>query len=162
MIKLLLLLSTLLLCSWCAGQGILGANWLQGLHENIDRMNRNINENVRHLNRQIQENVQKQLKQVDELRKNINATGQQRSTLVVGNNGGVYVNGAGGSTRWIYSGQGEDSRPYYRDVEERIVGSVLHRTERVRNPETKGVHEYRYTLDLSDPKAKPVPVEDNN
>lgn len=81
--------------------------------------------------------------------------------MTLGSNTGstVVINGgSGGSTRVVFSGQGPNGEPYFRDSEDRIVGDVLHHTERVYNPSKKAMDEYRYTLDLKNPNAKPVPV----
>ena len=77
--------------------------------------------------------------------------GTPGSTIVV--NGGY-----GGSSRTIFSGQGPDGEPYFRDSEDRIVGDILHHTDRIYNPARRTMDEFRYTLDLKDPNAKPVPI----
>lgn len=80
------------------------------------------------------------------------------STLSLGNGSTILINGAGGVSRTVFSGQTSNGEPYFRDSEDRVVGKILHHTDRIYNPGTRKMEEFRYTLDLTDPEAKPVPA----
>ncbi|OAD51944.1 hypothetical protein WN48_03860 [Eufriesea mexicana] len=55
------------------GQTYVGTDWLKGLSQNIDALNRNIQQNVHQLNQRIQETVHGNLAQVYRLTENLNA-----------------------------------------------------------------------------------------
>lgn len=133
----------------------LNLNWMEGLFDHINKLNQNINENVGRITQDIQDNVQSQLARLDELQKQLNRTD---FTALSRNGNSIIINGSGGTSRTVYSGHTPDGQPYFRDTEERVVGDTLYHYERFYNPKTKNVEESRYTLNLSDPNAKPVPI----
>lgn len=54
------------------GQVLGGTDWLRGLNENIETLNRNIQQNVQQLNRRIHETVQENLAHVHRMTENLN------------------------------------------------------------------------------------------
>ncbi|XP_043282124.1 uncharacterized protein [Venturia canescens] len=142
------------------GQGVLGQDFTKNLLANINQLTAGIQNNVQQTVHQIQENVQAHLAQIDRVNKDMAAKlgkdGQYTTTL--GNGSTILINGVGGVSRTIFSGQTSNGEPYFRDSEDRVVGNILHHTDRIYNPTTRSMDEFRYTLDLKDPKAKPVPA----
>lgn len=58
-------------------------DWLAGLTENIDQLNRNIQHNVQQLNQQVQETVQSNLAQVHRATENLDRELGKRSVSYV-------------------------------------------------------------------------------
>ncbi|CAD1474208.1 unnamed protein product, partial [Heterotrigona itama] len=54
------------------GQVLGGTDWLRGLNENIEALNRNIQQNVQQLNQRIHETVQENLAHVHRMTENLN------------------------------------------------------------------------------------------
>ncbi|CAL7938336.1 unnamed protein product [Xylocopa violacea] len=144
------------LCSSTNGQ----ADWLAGLNENIDALNKNIQQNVQHLNRQIHQTVQANLAQVHQLTDNLRekiATNVDVAQMIGGNN--VILSTSDG-TKIVQSGRTSDGKPYVRESTDKIVGDTLRHLERIYDPTTNSSKVHGYTLDLKDPNAKPVPIND--
>ena len=68
----------------------------------------------------------------------------------------IIVNGNSGTSRSIQSGTGPDGKPYYVESENVVIGERLFHTDRIYNYTTKNLEERKYSLNLSDPNAKPV------
>ncbi|CAK9807420.1 hypothetical protein ANTQUA_LOCUS5191 [Anthophora quadrimaculata] len=150
-----------LLCSGSDGQASVGTDWLSGLSANIDALNRNIQQNVQQLNQRIQETVHGNLEQVHRLTENLNeelATARPATVQAIGGNN-VILSGNDG-TKIVQSGRTSDGKPYVRETTDKIVGDTLRHVERIYDPTTNSSKVYGYTLDLKDPGAKPVPIND--
>lgn len=153
-------LAILLCCSLCRGQNVFRQDWLQGLLDNIEKTNAGINRSVQQLNQRIQQDVQTRLAEVDQITRDAQKTiaenarsgGQDGSTII--------INGNGGTSRSVFSGRTPDGQPYFRDTERTVIGDTLHVHERYYDPETRKMKERRYNLNLKDPNAKPVPIDD--
>ncbi|XP_017796661.1 PREDICTED: uncharacterized protein LOC108577941 [Habropoda laboriosa] len=150
-----------LLCSGSDGQVFVGTDWLDGLSANIDALNRNIQQNVQQLNERIQETVQGNLEQVREMTKNLKeelATARPATVQAVGSNNVILSSNDG--TKIVQSGRTSDGKPYVRETTDKIVGDTLRHVERIYDPTTNSSKVHGYTLDLKDPNAKPVPIND--
>ncbi|KOC59162.1 hypothetical protein WH47_11238 [Habropoda laboriosa] len=143
------------------GQVFVGTDWLDGLSANIDALNRNIQQNVQQLNERIQETVQGNLEQVREMTKNLKeelATARPATVQAVGSNNVILSSNDG--TKIVQSGRTSDGKPYVRETTDKIVGDTLRHVERIYDPTTNSSKVHGYTLDLKDPNAKPVPIND--
>ncbi|XP_017765226.1 PREDICTED: uncharacterized protein LOC108554452 [Eufriesea mexicana] len=149
-----------MLYSGTDGQTYVGTDWLKGLSQNIDALNRNIQQNVHQLNQRIQETVHGNLAQVYRLTENLNAeaaTGPASVQAIGGNN--VILSGHDG-TKIVHSGRTSDGKPFIRESTDKVVGDTLRHVERIYDPTTNTSKVHGYTLDLKDPGAKPVPIND--
>lgn len=159
----------LVLFCYRAGSGQLFDNsgqlvGLQGVFEGITRMRESLQQNINQLNRQIHDNVRGYFSNVErfheDLRKKIGANMPSISdtnngnAIVISSNGGATI----GASRMVYSGYTPNGEPYYRDSERKVKDGILHHFERVYDSKEDRIKEYRYTLDLKDPDAKPVEV----
>lgn len=79
----------------------------------------------------------------------------------------MYTVGSGSSviqtndgTRIVQSGRTSDGKPYVRESTDKIVGDTLRHVERIYDPTTNSTKVHGYTLDLKDPNAKPVPINE--
>ncbi|XP_058797840.1 uncharacterized protein LOC131668037 [Phymastichus coffea] len=132
-------------------------NWFGDLFGNINRWTEGIQSNVHRMTQQIQHNVNEQVsranQQVAEALKNVD---KLNGTYVSAGDSSVIVTNSGGSSRKVQSGTDVNGNPYYVESENLVVGGILYHTDRVYNYTTKKLEEHRYTLNLSDPNAKPV------
>ncbi|XP_066595725.1 uncharacterized protein [Prorops nasuta] len=132
-------------------------NWLGGLFQNIQKMTKEIQEDVDKLTRGIGENVKQQVAEANKLAKNaVEAAGNgTANSISIGDGSSVIMRNSGLQTV-ITSGVTEDGKPFYRATQEKVQGHILDHYEKVYEPNGKTLNEYRYTLDLKDPTAKPV------
>ncbi|KOX79710.1 hypothetical protein WN51_11320 [Melipona quadrifasciata] len=137
-----------------------GTDWLRGLNENIDALNRNINQNVHQLNRRIHETVQQNLAQVHRMTQNLHEDSSSSSSSIGGGGGSSSVIQSNDGTRIVQSGRTSDGKPYVRESTDRIVGDTLRHVERIYDPTTNSTKVHGYTLDLKDPNARPVPINE--
>ncbi|XP_008559034.1 uncharacterized protein LOC103579423 [Microplitis demolitor] len=121
----------------------------------MENMNSQINNQMAIMHQQINDNIANQLSKVDQLISNIHNIPIPTAT----NGQTIIVNGGSGESHTVLSGTGADGKPYFRDITDRMIGSVLHRTERIYNPKTDTIETYQYTYDTSNPNAKPVLVK---
>ncbi|XP_076759194.1 uncharacterized protein LOC143428307 [Xylocopa sonorina] len=135
-----------------------GQDWLAGLNENIDALNKNIQQNVQHLNRQIHQTVQTNLAQVHRLTDNLHDRITSNVVQMGGGNNVILTTNDG--TKIVQSGRTSDGKPYIRESTDKIVGDTLRHLERIYDPTTNSSKVHGYTLDLKDPNAKPVPIND--
>lgn len=70
----------------------------------------------------------------------------------------VILNSGTGGSQFISSGYDTKGVPYYRAIEQAIVNNVLKHIERIYNSTTDKFDIIGYTLDLADPKSKPIPI----
>ncbi|KAL2737648.1 uncharacterized protein V1478_001734 [Vespula squamosa] len=124
---------------------------IRDLQYNIQKKVENSLADVRKITDHIEENVQEAIKK-GEL-KNV-----ADSTIITNGPGTIITNGHG-TSRIITSGYLSNGQPYSYDVEDKVIGRTLFHTERYYNNTKGGVDVIAYTLDLDDPKAKPVPFK---
>ncbi|XP_029052785.1 uncharacterized protein LOC114880677 [Osmia bicornis bicornis] len=155
-----ILLVGAMLCSGCNGQAVPGTNWLQGLSQSIEALNRNIQQNVQQVNQRVQETVRSNLEQVDQLRENLNEGSGPGNVQIIGGNNNLFVSGQDG-TKIVYSGRTSDGKPFVRETTDKVVGDTLRHVDKIYDPATKVSRVHGYTLDLKDPNAKPVPINDD-
>ncbi|XP_017889416.1 uncharacterized protein LOC108630576 [Ceratina calcarata] len=148
-----------MLCSGSNGQAHAGAGWLSGLSESIGALNRNIQQSVQQLNQQVQQTVQANLAQVHQMTNDLNERIATEGNVVQTKGSNIFVSG-NGETKIVQSGRTSDGKPYVRESIDKIVGDTLRHTERIYDPTTKETKVHAYTLDLKDPNAKPVPIND--
>ncbi|XP_012252746.2 uncharacterized protein LOC105684164 [Athalia rosae] len=139
--------------------------------ESIDNMNANIQEGVANLNRNIEQDLQTEEERInqitDEIRRNVIVVGQNGANSINVRSGRGYpgqsisIDSIPGGTRTIYSGTTGNGRLYYRESEDVVIGNTLYHTARVYNHTSQAMDEYRYTLDLADPSARPVYLPTN-
>ncbi|KAK9308865.1 hypothetical protein QLX08_001280 [Tetragonisca angustula] len=142
------------------GQVLGGTDWLRGLNENIEALNRNIQQNVQQLNQRIHETVQENLAHVHRMTENLNEELANAPASVYTVGGGSSVIQSNDGTRIVQSGRTSDGKPYVRESTDRIVGDTLRHVERIYDPTTNSTKVHGYTLDLKDPNAKPVPINE--
>ncbi|KAK2579337.1 hypothetical protein KPH14_008288 [Odynerus spinipes] len=144
-------------------------DWLAGLNENLNKLQHQIQESVQNIQTDVQRTVQKSLAHVDQITSRVNEDveeavrkggkgGGGHSTIITGINSGTVVMNSPGSSRTITSGSLPDGKPFWYDVEDKVIGRNLYHTERYYNNSDKGIEVIAYTVNLDDPKAKPVPI----
>ncbi|KAK0169147.1 hypothetical protein PV327_002893 [Microctonus hyperodae] len=157
--KLVLFLITLISSS--QGQ-ILNVNWVDNLMGSINQLNRNIQSNVQMLNRQIQNSVKQSMIDVDMYNQNIAHRLHKIRVPIpmssMSNGQTVILNSGTGGSQFVLSGYDTKGVPYYRAIEQAIINNVLKHIERIYNSTTDKFDIFGYTLDLADPKSKPIPI----
>ncbi|XP_034940614.1 uncharacterized protein [Chelonus insularis] len=124
-------------------------SWINTMVENI---NRQVQDNVQQAQQHIDRTVNEQLSKVDRL------IDQVRSIPMSTNGQTVIVNNSNNVSRSIFSGTGLDGKPYYRDIEDKIVNNIQYRTIHNYNATTDKMETFQFTRDLTDPHAPFVPV----
>lgn len=146
-----------MLCSISDGQVYMGTNWLKDLHENINALNRNLQQNMYQLQQRIHNTVQRNLEHVHRLTENLDNNSNNMMQMIGGNS--VIVSNNDG-TKIVQSGRTSDGKPYIRESTDKIIGDTLQHIERIYDPITNTSKMHGYTLNLKDPSAKPVPLND--
>ncbi|XP_006563633.2 uncharacterized protein LOC726323 isoform X2 [Apis mellifera] len=144
-----------MLCS-SDGQVYMGTNWLRDLHENINALNRNLQQNMYQLQQRIHNTVQRNLEHAHRLTENLDSNSNM--IQMIGGNSVIVTNNDG--TKIVQSGRTSDGKPYIRESTDKIIGDTLRHIERIYDPITNTSKMHGYTLNLKDPSAKPVPLND--
>ncbi|XP_015592206.1 uncharacterized protein LOC107266341 [Cephus cinctus] len=139
------------------GQFDFGSDWTGGLFHDINGFGTKINDDISNLNQQIQQDVQKQINDVNKEILDEIAKAQKDGTMTSSGQS-VSVSNINGRQRTFISGHTKSGQLYYRETEEQVINNILHHTDRVYDKNKKIIRETSYTLDLSNPNAKPVPV----
>ncbi|KAG8041101.1 hypothetical protein G9C98_002089 [Cotesia typhae] len=152
--KILIVVCLLIAVTQCQ---IINTNFLNDIFSNINhQLQTDIQNHVRDVQQKINDNVRNELSKVDQLLTEI----RQRPIPLPSSGQTIIVNGGSRSSHTVLSGTTPDGEPYFRDIEDRVDGNILHRTETIYNPKLRSMEKYHYTLDLTKPNAKPVLVSD--
>ncbi|XP_003692061.1 uncharacterized protein LOC100868947 isoform X1 [Apis florea] len=145
-----------MLCSSSDGQVYMGTNWLKDLNENINALNRNIQQNMQQLQQRIHNTVQSNLERAHRLTENL--ANNPNTIQMIGGSSVIVSNNDG--TKIVQSGRTSDGKPYIRESTDKIIGDTLQHIEKIYDPITNTSKMHGYTLNLKDPSAKPVPLND--
>ncbi|KAF7383879.1 hypothetical protein HZH68_014636 [Vespula germanica] len=141
--------------------------WLDGLNMDLNKFQQDIQQGVQNLQYNIQKSVEKSIADVTKYTDSVQEAikrGEFKSfatdgSTIITNGPGTIVTKGLGTSRVITSGYLSNGQPYSYDVEDKVIGRTLYHTERYYNNTDGGVDVIAYTLDLDDPKAKPVPFK---
>ncbi|XP_053977372.1 uncharacterized protein LOC128875642 isoform X1 [Hylaeus volcanicus] len=157
-----------ILCSESVGQQMgSGIDWVNGLSDNINWLNRNIQQNVQRIHQQVNDNLEQAMTQgrrfSDNLSKQIAAASGNSHSFSSGStqtfsSGNVLVTDNDG-TRLVQSGRTSDGRQYIRESTDKLEGDMLRHVDRIYDPATNTTRVYGYILNLKDHNAKPVLIE---